>query len=83
MQSVTNTSTVRPYFSRKKSPIVSILRLYKCLAKNMPTKIKHNEEPNGSATIPPRPSLRKVAGIPNTVSDPNQVAKTVAEKLNW
>ena len=44
----------------------------------MPTKIKHNEEPNGSATIPPRPSLRKVAGIPNTVSDPNQVAKTVA-----
>ena len=36
------------------------------------------EDPKGSATIPPKPSLTKVAGIPKTASAPNQVAKTVA-----
>jgi hypothetical protein len=28
--------------------------------------------------MPEKPSLMKVAGIPSTVSEPNQVAKTVA-----
>lgn len=47
-------------------------------SKKRPTKIKQSDEPKGSATIPPKPSFKKVAGIPNTVSDPNQVANTVA-----
>ena len=34
-------------------------------------------EPNGSETIPPRPSPRNVAGIPSTASAPNHVANTV------
>ena len=78
IQRVTKTSTVRPYFSLKKSPIVSIRRLYKWRAKKSPTKIRHIEDPKGSETIPPSPSFRKVAGIPKTVSEPNQVANTVA-----
>ena len=36
------------------------------------------DDPNGSATTPPKPSRRKVAGMPSTVSEPNQVANTVA-----
>jgi hypothetical protein len=40
--------------------------------------IRHIEEPKGSATTPPRPSLTKVAETPNTASAPNQVANTVA-----
>ena len=36
------------------------------------------DEPKGSATTPPSPSLRKVAGMPSTASAPNQVANTVA-----
>ena len=78
MHKVTNTSTVRPYFSRKKSPIVNIRRLYRCLAKNKPTKIKQSADPNGSETTPPKPSLINSAGIPKTASEPNQVAKTIA-----
>ena len=35
-------------------------------------------EPNGSATMPPRPSLAKVADTESTVSAPNHVANTVA-----
>lgn len=34
MQGITRTSTVRPYFSRKKSPIVSMRRLYRWRAKD-------------------------------------------------
>ena len=34
--------------------------------------------PNGSATMPPRPSFTKVADTESTVSAPNQVANTVA-----
>ena len=40
--------------------------------------MRHIEEPNGSATTPLSPSLRNLAGMPRTVSEPNQVAKTVA-----
>jgi hypothetical protein len=36
------------------------------------------DEPKGSEIMPPIPSLKKVAGTPKTVSEPNQVAKTVA-----
>ncbi len=35
-------------------------------------------DPNGSATTPDSPSLRNDAGMPSTVSEPNQVANTVA-----
>ena len=35
-------------------------------------------EPNGSATTPLKPSFRNLAGMPSTVSEPNQVANTVA-----
>ena len=41
--------------------------------------IKHAEAPIGSEASPDRPSSRKVAEIPNTVSAPNQVAKTIAK----
>ncbi len=51
---------------------------YSGRAKNRPTKIRHIDEPKGSATTPLSPSLRNLAGIPRTVSDPNQVANTVA-----
>ena len=51
---------------------------YKGAAKKRPTRIRHIEEPKGSETTPFIPSLRKVAGMPSTVSEPNQVAKTVA-----
>jgi hypothetical protein len=44
----------------------------------MPAMIRHIEEPKGSATTPPRPSLTKVAETPKTASAPNQVANTVA-----
>ena len=36
------------------------------------------DDPNGSETMPPIPSFKKVAGIPKTASEPNHVAKTVA-----
>ena len=58
--------------------MVSNLRRYSGIAKNRPTSTRHNDEPKGSATTPCRPSFRKVAGMPSTVSEPNQVAKTVA-----
>lgn len=58
MQRIARTSTVRPYFSRKKSPIVSMRRLYRWRAKDRPTKIKHREDPNGSETTPPKPSFK-------------------------
>jgi len=38
-------------------------------------------EPNGSAITPPKPSRKNVAGMPSTVSDPNQVAKTVGDDV--
>ena len=51
---------------------------YSLRAKNSPTKIKHNEAPKGSSITPRNPSLANFAGMPNTVSEPNHVAKTVA-----
>jgi hypothetical protein len=39
---------------------------------------RQKEKPNGSATTPRIPSLRKVAETPSTVSAPNQVANTSA-----
>ena len=35
-------------------------------------------EPKGSATMPRSPSLMKVEEMPSTVSEPNQVANTMA-----
>jgi len=58
--------------------MVSRFMRYSGAAKNSPTRIRHIDAPNGSATTPCKPSLRKVAGMPSTVSDPNQVANTVA-----
>ena len=46
--------------------------------KKSPARIRHKLEPNGSATIPRNSSLTNVAEMPNTVSAPNHVAKTVA-----
>ena len=50
---------------------------YNLAAKNRPTKIKQLPAPNGSSTTPPKPLLTNLAGMPNTVSEPNQVAKVV------
>jgi hypothetical protein len=58
--------------------MVSRFMRYSGRAKKMPTRTRHIEDPNGSATTPLRPSLRKLAGMPSTVSEPNQVANTVA-----
>ena len=51
---------------------------YSLRAKNRPARTRHIDEPNGSLTTAPSPSLTKVAEMPSTVSDPNQVANTVA-----
>ncbi len=58
--------------------MVSRFIRYSLRAKNRPTNTRHNDEPKGSDTTPPSPSFRKVAGMPSTVSEPNQVANTVA-----
>jgi hypothetical protein len=51
--------------------------LYSFEAKNIPTSIRQNPAPNGSSTTPFKPEFTNFAGIPNTVSDPNQVANVV------
>jgi len=51
---------------------------YSGRAKNRPNRISASEAPNGSEIVPPRFSSRKVAGMPSTVSAPNQVANTIA-----
>ncbi|MNN01005.1 hypothetical protein D3C81_1136110 [compost metagenome] len=58
--------------------MVSRFIRYSGRAKNRPTRIRQSEEPNGSDTTPESPSLRNTAGMPSTVSEPNQVANTVA-----
>ncbi len=51
---------------------------YSGRAKNRPNRISANEAPKGSEMVAPRFSSRKVAGMPSTVSAPNQVANTMA-----
>ena len=63
---------------RKKSPSVISFMRYSGRAKNSPNRISASEAPKGSEIVPPRFSSRKVAGMPNTVSAPNQVANTMA-----
>ena len=43
----------------------------------MPTKIKQVPAPKGSSTTPFKPLCTNLAGMPKTVSEPNQVAKVV------
>jgi hypothetical protein len=43
--------------------------------------MRHKEAPNGSEASPASPSSMKVAGMPSTVSAPNQVAKTMATTI--
>ena len=51
--------------------------LYSLAAKKTPTKIRQLPAPKGSSTTPLRPLLTNLAGMPSTVSEPNQVAKVV------
>ena len=46
-----------------------------------PTMNRHQKEPKGSSTMPAKPSSRKVAGMPSTASEPNQVANTMAATM--
>lgn len=71
-------STFGPKRLRKKSPRVSRFIRYNLRAKKIPTSIRQPKEPNGSSTMPAKPSSMKVAGMPNTASEPNQVANTMA-----
>ena len=57
--------------------MVNSVILYSLAAKNRPTKIKHMPAPNGSSTTVFKPPLTNLAGMPSTVSAPNQVAKVV------
>ncbi len=47
-------------------------------ANTTPTSTRQATAAKGSATRPRSPSFRNVAGMPSTVSAPNQVANTVA-----
>ena len=50
-------------------------------ANTSPMSTRHATAENGSATSPRIPSFMKVAGMPSTVSAPNQVANTVATTM--
>ncbi|MNZ92916.1 hypothetical protein D3C78_1119620 [compost metagenome] len=71
-------STFGPKRFLKKSPMVSRFMRYSGRANTRPTSIRQPKEPNGSSMIPAKPSSMKVAGIPSTASEPNQVANTIA-----
>ena len=66
--------------------MVSRFILYSLAAKKIPTNIRQVPAPNGSSTTPPKPELTNLAGMPSTVSEPNQVAKvvvTIMTKGKW
>ncbi len=51
---------------------------YSGRAKRRPNSTRQAEAPSGSEIRPWKPSSRKVAEMPSTVSAPNQVANTIA-----
>ncbi|MCY1384183.1 hypothetical protein D9M69_724060 [compost metagenome] len=62
--------------------MVSSVMRYSLPAKNRPTRIRQVPAPNGSSTTPLRPPSMNLAGMPSTVSEPNQVAKVVVMIMN-
>ncbi|MCY1290674.1 hypothetical protein D9M68_224140 [compost metagenome] len=61
--------------------MVSRFMRYSGRAMIRPTSIRQPKEPNGSSTMPAKPSAMKVAGMPSTASEPNQVANTIAATM--
>jgi len=57
--------------------MVNRVMRYSLAAKNKPTSTRQVPAPKGSSTTPFKPLLTNLAGMPSTVSEPNQVAKVV------
>src|ERR671938_628175 len=61
--------------------MVSRFCLYSFVAKNRPTRMRQVPAPNGSSMIAFKPPCTNLAGMPITVSAPNQVAKVVVTTM--